>query len=124
VAFAQSGGAARDTSNVRCYNCQEMGHLANECPLPDSREQEQRTLGCTSGVEEGQAGASGFSFSQASASSYNVPKSWIILDNGSTTIDMFCNKNLLKNIRMSPTRMNVHGNGGKRQTIMIGDLTG
>ena len=33
VSFAQTG-QQRDTSNVRCYRCQQMGHYANspECP--------------------------------------------------------------------------------------------
>ena len=29
-----SGGAARDFSQIKCYNCQKMGYYANKCPEP------------------------------------------------------------------------------------------
>jgi hypothetical protein len=78
LAFAQGGdGTPRNTSDIRCYNCQEMGHYANECPLPDNREQVQGATACTQGVEEeeGKPVQSGFSFSQSNASSFCIPKS-------------------------------------------------
>ena len=52
-----------------------------------------------------------------------VPDSWILLDNQST-VDVFHNKNLLRNVRKSNTSLNIHCNAGVATTNMIGDLKG
>ena len=68
VAFAQGGvDTPLYMNGICCYNCQAMGHYANECTLPDNREQEaQGAVTCTQGVEE-EGGQSTFSFSQSNA---------------------------------------------------------
>lgn len=52
-----------------------------------------------------------------------VSKSWILLDNQST-LDTFCNDELLKNIRKTNKMMNVKCNAGVTRTNMVGDLPG
>ena len=61
-----------------------------------------------------------FSFSQTHAT---IPKKWILLDSQST-VDVFCNRQLLKNIRKGNTKMTIHCNAGKRTTTLRGDLEG
>ena len=52
-----------------------------------------------------------------------IPNTWILLDNQST-IDVFTNPKLLKNIRPTQRVMQIHSVGGVSRTNMIGDLPG
>ena len=51
-----------------------------------------------------------FEFCRCHQGDGKVSNSWILLDNQST-IDVFCKKSMLTNIRKVPTQMNIHSNG-------------
>jgi hypothetical protein len=53
-----------------------------------------------------------------------IPKAWILLDNQSSTIDVFYNESILKNIRKSDTHIDIHCSTGITSTDLIGDLPG
>lgn len=52
-----------------------------------------------------------------------IPLSWILLDSQST-VDVFCNRSLLRNIRTSPNSCRISCNAGVVTTNLIGDLPG
>ena len=118
VAFAQRNG--QDMSTVTCYSCQQKGHYANspECPNYISN----RSGGAQESGLPGGDGISAlmFNFYQANG---KIPKTWILLDSQSM-VDIFCNPQLLKNIRRTPEGMRVHCNAGSCLTNLVGDLPG
>ena len=127
VAFTQRGTGVKDLSHIQCFSCREHGHYASDCPSRGQQGENQGTQllasGSTTGEEGTGQGEVGFSFSQQASSGYDIPKTWVILDNGST-VDVFCNQDLLHNIRQVGTRMKVHGTGGTRCTNLMGELPG
>ena len=135
VAFVNQGQDGKNKKKIKCFNCGKEGHYANQCMHPskaDSVEEsdaedngDQGTAICMTSDEpqhntSDTNAASAFSFSQAKTS---IPKQWILLDNQST-IDLFCNPELLANVRVSASSMKVNCNAGSRVTNLVDDLRG
>ncbi len=52
-----------------------------------------------------------------------IPRNWVLLDNQST-VDVFCNPDLISNMRNKGEAMLIHTNAGDTTTRMVGDLDG
>jgi hypothetical protein len=82
------------------------------------------TNGLTNGqVEEDQNTAYCFVNQHCFLQGHTIPDSWILLDSQST-IDLFCNKRLLQNVRATEKTVRIHCNAGITTTNQQGELPG
>jgi hypothetical protein len=132
----------KEKAHVTCPRCQQKGHYANECDgerakrQPDEQaEQQTGEQMLLAGIGSGEFDDDfkvGFTFHnlfhQAAEAAQEVkegrvPSSWILLDNQST-VDVFHNTDLLKNIQPGKGHMDLHCNAAVTSTNLIGDLIG
>ena len=142
----------RDKSTITCRRCGEKGHWPSECDNPRKQTSSNDDRSVTSNPNNGgrQAAATlvtsgiiqgdteedlddvivGFQFlTKGSGTTLkmgqgpSIPKTWILLDSQST-VDVFQNKSLLKNIRDGGGTMDIHCTAGVTTTRLIGDLPG
>ena len=119
-----------DKSKITCHRCHEKGHYANECPHNDGNKTDGNNKTDTANLhaqisasEFQDPGHIGFEFVTNGMTdvtlnvndSSPIPKTWILLDNQST-VDVFHNGDLLKNIRTSDRTMQIHCNAGVTTT--------
>jgi hypothetical protein len=118
---------------IKCYNCQNTGHYAGECPQ-ESRDQQGVQLlqvaqdSSPSTMDETyvseftflQVGKmpGDFSFHQSDTRYEIIPSTWILLDSQST-VSVFKNGRLLSNIRASNKKLRVHTNGGVQMSSQV-----
>jgi hypothetical protein len=145
VAFAQQGREL-PLAEVTCFNCQQLGHYAGDCTNAHVRRGQPPANGPAPEVNLHMHGATddydedddeveetGFSFNMidGNGKSVSIEKKhilnpmWILLDSAST-VSIFANKSLLRNIRHcgSIQGLKIHTNGGVQITHLIGDLPG
>ena len=110
--------------HVRCFRCNKKGHYANLCPSAN-----------VSLLQDGHTNSTHhdpprlrFGFFQCSYTMMQSPRyeglnpNWVLLDSQSNC-DIFCNSELLTNLRHEPGEgLTIHTNGGSLKTNMVGDV--
>jgi hypothetical protein len=144
----KEGKGKRDKSHITCHRCNKKGHYANECKADKTIKQGHTNgqTGKTTGETSEQMlmdGVPNGEFDDDEVTSFNfytdgnrrsvtfshiekegrMPKSWILLDKQST-VDVFHNGKLLKNIRVSKGTMDIHCNAGVTTTNRVSNLPG
>jgi hypothetical protein len=110
MTFAQKAALQPGTNGfthegVTCYNCQGSGHYAVDCPK-----------GTSTGTTLVQ-----HNFVLAQTKVSGLDPSWILLDSQST-VSVFKNPDMLRNIRKSEKILRAITNGGYQDSSMIGDF--
>jgi hypothetical protein len=121
LTFVQNSAAVAGTTgvlhaNIKCFNCNEKGHYASNCPEPNSQEVQLLQLSTkhseyTSGFTFAQMSTQNFIFGQTQRNL--ILDTWILLDSQSS-VSVFKNRRLVQNIRDSPSPLKVHTNGGSQ----------
>jgi hypothetical protein len=108
-------------SHITCFRCKKKGHYKSECPLNDldKKDEDAEEIGTSllaNGKDHGET-----VLTQRKSS--EIPKCWVLLDNQST-VDVFSNAALLRNIRKVDRSMYIQCTAGTTSTNMMGDLEG
>jgi hypothetical protein len=98
--------------NIQCWTCQQHGHYAGNCPAGET----------TSGTTLTQYA---FMLAQSAAPApeheHVIDPDWILLDSQST-MSVFRNAGMLRNIRNSGRMLRALTNGGHQDSTMVGDF--
>ena len=139
-------GRGQGRNAITCFRCGKRGHYASECDATTEEVQQYRAAQTSkhesgeqflhSGILQDDTNndiTTSWIFSQVhvvhdqthleTRHGGRLPMEWVLLDNQST-IDVFVNHRLLKNIRRIDQYMYIHCTAGVTRTNLVGELPG
>jgi hypothetical protein len=125
--FAQAGSPVAGIdgvthANIKCFACNHQGHYSGSCPTDGEANIQllQETSGTDTtddGVEHGAETILTF----AQLPHTLIPKHWVLL-NSQSTVSVFNNPAMLKNLRKASTPLKVFTNGGCQDSHLLGNI--
>jgi hypothetical protein len=115
MTFAQRGELVTGTNglthdDIQCWNCQQHGHYAGDCPTSVATPRMTLTQYALMLAQSAHAKCN-----------HGIDPDWILLDSQST-MSVFKNANMLANIRPSGRVLRAVTNGGYQDSTMVGDF--
>jgi hypothetical protein len=123
LAFVQTNPPLEE---VKDYNCNTMGHYASSCTAPPRKGDASTGVQLLQNTEQDESDEDSGQFCfHLDNGSPEISRSWILLDSESTVI-IFSNRKLLKNIRHCGNEqgLRIYSNWGHQDTHLLGDLPG
>ena len=108
---------------ITCFSCRQSGHYASACPTVNPAESKKPVTGVQLMQLDSpvvQTHHSDVTFLQSNDRYNMIPSSWILLDSQST-VSVFNNRRLLKNVRPTKDILKVYTNGGTQLSNQEGD---
>ena len=127
MTFAQNSRTTPGTdgvlhSHITCFECQTMGHYASACPNSGGGDAASGDVQLMQlNTSQSTSYTSNFSFTQRRTAQAHIPNTWVLLDSQST-VSVFNNPLLVRNIRESGNVLEVVTNGGIQKSTQIADI--
>jgi len=121
--FAQTGNRGENSWKTKqtCYKCGEKGHIAQECPLNQEKQDQMHATIKEEAVADKEDTDDRENIFVQKKEGGVVDMNWVLLDSQST-VDQISNHAMLTNIRKAKNPLKIHCNTGSTCSMLEGNF--